>query len=56
MTSGRPTIRGTIKDEQFAIAAEVIGVAEQLGRTPAQVAPRIRGRMAFEGPLGSRPS
>ena len=37
-TSGRATIRGTVKDKQLAIAAEVIKVAEELGRTPAQVA------------------
>ena len=37
-TTGRATLRGTVKDKQLAIAAEVIKVAEELGRTPAQVA------------------
>jgi aryl-alcohol dehydrogenase-like predicted oxidoreductase len=37
-TTGRATIRGSVKDRQLAIAGEVVKVAEELGRTPAQVA------------------
>lgn len=36
--SGRAAIRGSVQEKQLAIAAEVIRVADELGRTPAQVA------------------
>jgi aryl-alcohol dehydrogenase-like predicted oxidoreductase len=37
-TAGRATLRGTVKDRDLAIAAEVVKLAEELGRSPAQVA------------------
>jgi aryl-alcohol dehydrogenase-like predicted oxidoreductase len=37
-TTGRAALRGTVKERQLAIAAEVVKVAAELGRTPAQVA------------------
>jgi aryl-alcohol dehydrogenase-like predicted oxidoreductase len=37
-TEGRATLRNRINDRDLAIAAEVMQVAEKIGRTPAQVA------------------
>jgi aryl-alcohol dehydrogenase-like predicted oxidoreductase len=37
-TKGRAALRGQIRDRDLAIAAEVIKVADEIGRTPAQVA------------------
>jgi aryl-alcohol dehydrogenase-like predicted oxidoreductase len=37
-TKGRASLRGMVKDRELAIAAEVIKIAEKIGRTPAQVA------------------
>jgi aryl-alcohol dehydrogenase-like predicted oxidoreductase len=37
-TEGRAALRGQIKDEQLSIAEEVVKLADELGRTPAQVA------------------
>jgi len=37
-TEGRAALRGQVKDKQLAIAEEVVKVADELGRTPAQVA------------------
>jgi aryl-alcohol dehydrogenase-like predicted oxidoreductase len=37
-TSGRATLRQRVSERDLAIAAEVIQVAEKIGRTPAQVA------------------
>jgi len=37
-TRGRATMRGDIRDRHLDIAAEVVRVAEKIGRTPAQVA------------------
>jgi len=37
-TTGRAALRGQIKDRDLGIAAEVVKLAEKLGRTPAQVA------------------
>src|SRR5262245_22064554 len=37
-TAGRASLRGSVKERDLAIAAEVVSVAEKLGRTPAQVA------------------
>jgi len=37
-TRGRAAIRGRIRERDLAIAGEVVKVAEELGRTPAQVA------------------
>jgi aryl-alcohol dehydrogenase-like predicted oxidoreductase len=37
-TSGRATLRHPVSERDLAIAAEVIQVAEKIGRTPAQVA------------------
>lgn len=36
--AGRAALRGSVKERDLAIAAEVIALAEKLGRTPAQVA------------------
>jgi len=35
---GRAALRGKVSERDFGIAAEVIQVAEKIGRTPAQVA------------------
>jgi len=37
-TTGRATLRGNVKPRDLAIAAEVVKLADELGRTPAQVA------------------
>ena len=37
-TKGRAALRGRVTEHQLGIAAEVIKVADELGRTPAQVA------------------
>ncbi len=37
-TKGRAALRGQIRDRDLAIAEEVINVADEIGRTPAQVA------------------
>ncbi len=37
-TKGRASLRGLVKDRELAIAAEVMKIAEKIGRTPAQVA------------------
>jgi len=36
--AGRARLRGSLKERDLAIAAEVVAVARELGRTPAQVA------------------
>jgi len=37
-TEGRAALRGQVKDSQLSIAEEVVKLADELGRTPAQVA------------------
>ena len=37
-TTGRASLRGRVNDRDLGIAAEVVALAEKLGRTPAQVA------------------
>ena len=37
-TAGRAALRGSVKERDLAIAAEVVALAEKLGRSPAQVA------------------
>jgi aryl-alcohol dehydrogenase-like predicted oxidoreductase len=37
-TPGRASLRGRVKDRDLAIAAEVVKIADEIGRTPAQVA------------------
>jgi aryl-alcohol dehydrogenase-like predicted oxidoreductase len=37
-TQGRAALRGRVKDRDLTIAAEVVKIAEKIGRTPAQVA------------------
>ncbi|MCG8591093.1 MAG: aldo/keto reductase [Proteobacteria bacterium] len=37
-TKGRAALRGRIRDRDLTIAAEVVKVADEIGRTPAQVA------------------
>ncbi|MDJ0787779.1 MAG: aldo/keto reductase [Myxococcota bacterium] len=37
-TEGRAALRGRIKDRDLGIAAEVVKIADEIGRTPAQVA------------------
>jgi aryl-alcohol dehydrogenase-like predicted oxidoreductase len=37
-TKGRATLRGRVKDRELTIAAEVMKIADKIGRTPAQVA------------------
>jgi aryl-alcohol dehydrogenase-like predicted oxidoreductase len=37
-TSGRASLRGMVKERELTIAAEVVRIAEKIGRTPAQVA------------------
>ena len=39
-TQARATLRGELKERDLGIAAEVVKVAEEIGRTPAQVALR----------------
>jgi aryl-alcohol dehydrogenase-like predicted oxidoreductase len=39
-TKARATLRGEVKERDLGIAAEVVKVAEEIGRTPAQVALR----------------
>ena len=36
--AGRAALRGSVKERDLGIAAEVVALAEKLGRTPAQVA------------------
>src|SRR4030095_6258791 len=44
-TEGRAVLRKRVNDRDLAIAAEVIQVAEKIGRTPAQIALNwVRGR------------
>jgi aryl-alcohol dehydrogenase-like predicted oxidoreductase len=55
-TRGRATLRDRISDRGLAIAAEVIKVADDIGRTPAQVALNwvMRGRGVIVPLVGAR--
>jgi len=55
-TQGRAALRGRVKDRDLEIAAEVVAVANEIGRTPAQVALRwvIGGRGVIVPLVGAR--
>ena len=51
-TEGRAALRGRVNDRDLGIAAEVVALAEKLGRTPAQVALNwVRGGSGVIVPL-----